>query len=156
MPTSTYTPIATNTLTSAATTVTFSSIPSTYTDLVLVTNITDVNTYDLLRVNGDAGNNYSRTYAQGNGSLTGSGRGANESSNYVLAGVTITNFMNYSNTSTFKSTIQSASNPSADIQMSAFLWRSTAAINSISIISPVGSATMAAGSTFTLYGIKAA
>ena len=59
----TYEPIATNTLGSAASSVTFSSIPSTYTDLIVVMNyanstgLADV----FFRFNGDTGSNYSDT-----------------------------------------------------------------------------------------------
>jgi len=58
---STYTPIATNTLASVSTGVTFSSIPSTYTDLVLVINYrldgTGTGAAGALRFNSDSGSN---------------------------------------------------------------------------------------------------
>jgi hypothetical protein len=68
---STYTPIATTTLGSAATSYTFTSIPTTYTDLILIVNAKNASTgsYPKMQVgNGsvDTGNNYSRTYLTGN------------------------------------------------------------------------------------------
>jgi hypothetical protein len=61
------------------------------------------------------------------------------------------NFLNYSNTTTYK-TILSRSNR-AEQATEAFvgLWRNSAAITSISI----ASATFTTNSIFTLYGIKA-
>ena len=57
---STMTPIATNTLTAVASSVTFSSIPSTYTDLVLVLQGSFDSADDVrFRFNGDTGSNYS-------------------------------------------------------------------------------------------------
>ena len=69
----TYTPIATNTLSSATASVTFSSISGVYTDLVLVITPTiPTGAYDILmRVgNGtvDSGTNYSVTRVSGTGS----------------------------------------------------------------------------------------
>ena len=157
----TYTPIATNTLTSTASTVTFSSIPSTYTDLVLVTSVLDSSGFYLLRYNSDSGTNYSRIYLNGTGSAALSSFSANDTSHYGLAGgstyqPTITNIMNYSNTSVFKTSIQRANDSANVVQTSAFLWRSTSAISSVNILSSGGGSTFLAGSTFTLYGIKAA
>ena len=63
---STYTPIATTTLGSAATSYTFTSIPSTYTDLVLVGNLSSSsNTNISIRIYSDSGTNYSNTYLTG-------------------------------------------------------------------------------------------
>jgi len=76
---STYTPIATTTLGSSATSYTFTSIPSTYTDLVIVAQIKgDTTTYLNLRFNGDTGSNYSRTTLSGNGSTASSERRSNQ------------------------------------------------------------------------------
>ena len=76
----TYQPIETQTVSGTSTsTVTFSSIPQTYTDLVLVSAITqsaDVSNY--LRFNSDTGTNYSRTRLVGTGSSATSVRGTND------------------------------------------------------------------------------
>ena len=73
---STYQPIATNTLGSAAASVTFSSISGAYTDLVLIMNAgsSTTNADVDINVNGDTGANYSRTILYGTGSTAGSTR----------------------------------------------------------------------------------
>jgi len=75
---STYTPIATTTLGSTTASYTFSSIPSTYTDLVLVvigeayfTSTNYINTG--VQFNSDTGSNYAAHYLIGNGSSVSSG-----------------------------------------------------------------------------------
>ena len=81
----TYEAIQTTTLGSAAADITFSSIPATYTDLVLVyigaTVSNNINYY--LRFNGDTGTNYSYTYLSGTGSAVGSGRGSTTAFLYI-------------------------------------------------------------------------
>jgi hypothetical protein len=154
---STYTPIATQTLGSTQATVTFSSIPSTYTDLVLVSNILDPNGYAILRYNTDSGNNYSRTWMYGNGTTAASNRGSNisgldlkaQSSGSEFA-PTITHIMNYSNTTTNKTTLIRQAF-SGEVAAYVGLWRNTAAISTITITN-----SLQTGCTFTLYGIKAA
>ena len=70
----------------------------------------------------------------------------------------ICNFNNYSNTTTYKTILSRtnhASEPSSRVGTQVALWRSTSAITSIEIAEVIGT-TWAVGSTFTLYGIKAA
>ena len=156
---STYTPIATQTLTSSSATVSFSSIPSTYTDLVLVYSGTAVSSDTMYyRFNSNTSTIYSDTYLFGDGT-SGSGRHANYDA-IIAAGINTTqsvqviNIMNYANTSTFKTTLLrgNASGTAATVVF-AGLWRSTDAITSIQLNI---TANFASGSTFTLYGIKAA
>ena len=73
---STYTPIATQTLGSAAASVTFSSIPQGYTDLVVVIGSAtfSANSSLYFQYNGDTGANYSSTRLTGNGSSASSSR----------------------------------------------------------------------------------
>lgn len=160
---STMTPIATNTLSSAASTVTFSNIPQNYTDLVLVASMgsTSNNNYPSVRLNGDTASNYSRTYINGNGSSASSSR--NTESYMTVFGNQISasnvnfimHFMNYSNTTTNKTAL-SRKNDSANVMgATVHLWRSTAAINQIEIATQTAD-TFTANTTFTLYGIKAA
>jgi len=162
--TATYEKIATNTLSSAAATITFSSIPATYTDLVLVTsgNSTAANVYESLQVNGDTGSNYSRTYLSGDGSITDSGR--NNSQTYFRfdaysrvsatgRNINIININNYSNSTTYKTFLARSNNAALGVDAVVGLWRSTAAITSITIFMDINNWT--SGSTFTLYGIKA-
>jgi hypothetical protein len=160
---STYTPIATTTLGSAAASYTFSSIPSTYTDLILITsgNIATASDRGLqFQVNGDTSGNYSLTYLDGNGSAASSGRGSNElngsvglsSSASIVANVA--HFMNYSNTTTYKTVLSRGNNAGARVRAAVNLWRSTSAINSITIFDTAYN--LSAGFTATLYGIASA
>jgi hypothetical protein len=164
----TYEAIATNTISGSSTnSVTFSSIPSTYTDLLVVFQGTKISAGGqslIFNLNGDTGSNYSFTYLGGNGSTASSGRVSN--STYAALGAWVANLsttgesdflhlMNYSNTTTYKTTLARSSAASSATEASVALWRSTAAINSITLT--VGSpAAFTAGSTFSLYGIKAA
>lgn len=159
----TYEPIATTTLGSAASSVTFSSIAGTYTDLILVavSANTSAATNMTIQVNGDTGTNYSRTRINGSGTAASSSRNSNETRIYngdvgnpSVPSVNTIHFMNYSNTTTYKTVIGRYGE--ADIQTGAIvgLWRSTAAITSITVNSD--SNNFAIGSTFTLYGVKSA
>jgi hypothetical protein len=160
---STYTPIATQTVSSVATSVTFSSIPSTYTDLVLICNTVTALGVDILDLvfNSDTGSNYSSTQISGNGSAASSTRYSNTSA--MLIGLTdsnsntnISHIMNYSNTTTYKTVLNRANAPTSGLARAEVgLWRSTSAINQILIRSDSSNA-ISAGSTFTLYGIAAA
>jgi hypothetical protein len=159
----TYEPIATQNGTGSSGVVTFSSITGAYTDLILVavSANTSAATNMTIQVNGDTGTNYSRTRINGNGTTAASSRNSNETriyngdvGNTSVPSVNIVHFMNYSNTTTFKTVIGRYGE--GDIQTGAIvgLWRSTAAITSITINSDSNNFT--SGSTFTLYGIKAA
>jgi hypothetical protein len=157
---STYTPIATYTASGSVSTVTFSSIPSTYTDLVLIGFAKDSNNYTGMRVNNDSSSIYSRTIMTWNGSSAGSSRTSGANTLYVGGNdtnyeVTRYNFMNYSNTTPYKTIlgVQTIANATSVAQVG--LWRSTSAINEIDIYS-VSGATILAGTTWTLYGIQAA
>lgn len=166
----TYTPIATTTLGSAAT-ITFSSIPATYTDLklVIVGGTTRATTSDTIRVqcNSDTGANYSSTYILGNGTAASSGRNSSSTNLFVegirLVGTTYglnsmltLDFMNYSNTTTYKTVIGRSNLPEQYGTTAAVgLWRSTSAISSIYLQGDTV-ANFAIGTMATLYGIKAA
>lgn len=158
---STYEPIATTTLGSAVTSVTLSSIPSTYTDLILVVNhTTSTGVGWFMRYNGDTGSNYSYTYVGGNGSAAESYRDQNLTytrvgNSYTTIGNTIIQIQNYSNTTTNKTHLSRTNSSSAFVAAMVGLWRNTAAINSVTLLTGTTD-TFSAGSTFTLYGIKAA
>ena len=162
---STYTPIATQTLGSSASTVTFSSIPSTYTDLIIIYSGTTTSANKDVRftVNNDTGTNYSFTYLMGGNGTATSGRLPNASNfaTYQLVGTVsnpatlIINLQNYANTTTYKTAIYRISDAGAEVGAFAGLWRSTSAINRIDFAT-TGGASFVSGSTFTLYGIAAA
>jgi hypothetical protein len=158
----TYEPIATNTVSGSSTTqVTFSSIASTYTDLILVANINSSAGYSIFRVNNDSSALYSRTWVYGNGSSAASNRGTGmtgldlkpDSTTSVFA-PTIVHLMNYANTSTNKTFLLRQSQ-STEVAAYAGLWRSTSAINRVDILMS-GANVFTAGSSFTIYGIAAA
>jgi hypothetical protein len=158
----TYEPIATYTAPSAQSSYTFSSIPQTYTDLVLVFSGTSVASFaDFgLQLNGDTGSNYSDTIVYGYSGSAGSGKHSNGSffrGWYISSTQTINiiNIMNYSNTTTYKTIIGRGNTIAAsELDATVGLYRSTSAITSVSI-TPQGT-NIAAGSTITLYGIAAA
>jgi hypothetical protein len=161
---STYTPIATTTLGSAAASYTFSSIPSTYTDLVLIAVGTLSDGGNLgLRFNSDSGANYSNTVVYGSGTAALSARSTSttglvfasmaSSTNYLSNA--IINIMNYSNTTTYKTALERGNNNSTLVRADVGLWRSTAAINSIYVYDYTGG-NLDTGLTLTLYGIQAA
>jgi hypothetical protein len=171
MPTSTYEPIATYTAPSAQSSYTFTTVSTDYTDLILVFNGNlAVSDYVLLRVgNGsiDTGSNYSATRLIGNGSTATSGRSSSAAyiqfSDVMNTGGdnAIMHFQNYANTTTYKTVLSRTNTPitsggeTGTTSASVGLWRSTSAINTIQIYTYAGQ-NFTTGSTFTLYGIKAA
>lgn len=164
----TYDSIATTTLGSAQSSVTFSSISGSYTDLVIVCSPaqTTAGQGDIyISFNSDSGTNYSATALYGSGSAAGSTRQSNQTGirpeyygypdTTVGNTTTIINVMNYSNTTTYKTVLARANSASTGTDAVVGLWRSTAAITSITL-QMNASATFKANSTFTLYGVKAA
>lgn len=160
----TYTPIARQTLNSDAASVTFSSIPSTYTDLVLVSSIKGTTNDEviLLQFNSDTATNYSHTFLYGLGTSSGSQRGTNQTAARIGVGNSNTNFdtyvaqiQNYANTTTNKTVISREASSGIVVTAIVSLWRKTPeAINTILV--KRGGGNLVSGSTFTLYGIAAA
>ena len=162
MPT-TYEPIATTTLGSNQTSVDFSSISASYTDLVLILEGTGTADLDLcLRFNSDTGSNYSMTNLRGDGSSVYSSR--DTSRDRMAVGIITStrtmsriNIQNYSNSTTYKTAIARTDSTNATYGLMARvgLWRSTAAITTVTILTNSTSG-LASGMTLTLYGIAAA
>ena len=157
----TYVPITTQTLGSAASTITFSSIPQTYTDLRLVFwTLGSAGADCMLNLNSDTGTNYSFTEVLGSGSGVNSYRFSSKTFMYIdYYGYDTTNplfssvdFLNYSNTTTYKSILVTGGDTRVGLNVG--LWRSTSAISTILLTS--SGANFAAGATATLYGILAA
>lgn len=160
---STYTPITNTTLGSSQSSVTISSIPSTYTDLVLIVNgsMTAATGAYSIRFNSDTGSNYSMNGMYGNGSTAGSFRASNQNRAYIGDGantsqlMNIIHILNYANTTTYKTFINRKSQiTSSSLEATVDLWRSTSAINSITLFPDSNS--FATGTIFSLYGILAA
>ena len=162
---STYTPIATTTLGSNQLSYTFSSISNSYTDLVLVVNggATSTTYAFKMQVNGDTGSNYSDTSIRGDGTTAASARNSTNTSMRSeatpaasLNNVWIANFMNYANTTTYKTVLVRGNNAGAMVAANVNLWRSTAAISSIKVFFDASSSSILSGTSLTLYGIAAA
>ena len=161
----TYVALKTETVAVATSSVTFSSIPTDYTDLVLVVNgaVTSGTANWVLQVgNGsvDTGSNYSETDLWGTGSAAQSARGSNQTSillnsygylDTVFRANAICHIMNYSNTTTNKTILARANNSDNGVHAGVGLWRSTVAINTIKIAA--SASTFVVGTTFSLYGI---
>lgn len=168
--TGTYSLIGSANGTGSANQITFSSIPSTYTDLILVVNGRQTGavtySYAILTVNGDtSGTSYSRTYIKGNGTTASSSRDSNYAQLYTLDNVpgasatsgehnsAIINIFDYSNTSTYKTFLMRDGQAGNTVTAGVGLWRSTQAISSITISAFTGNWTTT--SNIKLYGIEA-
>jgi len=165
MATATMVPIATQTLGSAAASITFSSIPGTYTDLRLVLTGTGsaASSIPALRFNGDSATNYSDTPIEGNGTAASS-NGSNSSNAMWLWGssasastsiptfyaVDIFSYAGSTN-KTALGTYAGDFNGSGTVDVAVGLWRSTAAITSITLLALTG--TFSTGTIATLWGI---
>lgn len=158
----TYEPIATLAGTGASSII-FSSIPGTFTDLVLVMNGTassDTNVF--VELNGDTSNNYSVTAMTGDGSSASSYRNANYAALQSLfgyfgtaGGMVLGHFMSYANAAINKVVLARYNYVSNLTLAGVGLWRSNSAITSIKVKTS-NSATFPTSTKFTLYGIKAA
>ena len=169
---STYTLIASNTLGASAASVTFSSIPSTYTDLVLRISarsdraVTSQNFY--VQINGASfDGTYSFTSLQGQGSAASSTRTSVDGAFYdgYIPGTSATAntfnsseyyFSNYAGSANkVASSFTAVENNTTTIQylsVGANLRTSTTAISSLVLSLPTGN--FVSGSSFFLYGIK--
>jgi len=165
---STYTPIATTTLGSAAASYTFSSISGSYTDLkIIVTGITSAAGLTIkVQFNGDTTSGlYSMTELWGDGTTASSNRrtGQNQiNTSYQQVNFSdtaqanaIIDVMNYSNSTTYKTLLARTNSATASYPgtvATVGLWRNTNAITSIIL----SAGNFNSGSTLTLYGITAA
>lgn len=152
-------------------TITFSSIPSTFTNLQIRSLCRDTGSYARfnlrIRMNSDTANNYSYHFLQGgDGNITsagsatsvgyaniGSSSGGTSSSG--IFGVAVVDILDYANTNKYK-TVRCLSghdaNGSGSTWFSSGLWMSTSAITSVSFTSDNGN--FAEYSYFALYGIR--
>lgn len=163
----TYEPIASTTLSSAASSISLTSIPGTFTDLRLVFRIANTGGMPgsvIARFNGST-SGYSLTRLTGTGQVFSSTRyisqnGINigETSSGSAPTLIEADVMRYAG-STYKTIISSMSadwNGSGYMTRQVGLWQNTAAITSIVLSIEGGGGNMVAGTTATLYGIKAA
>ena len=164
----TYEAIATETLGSAANSITFSSIAASWTDLRIVWNYQSVSAsnYPALQFNSDTALNYSYVSLYGTGSAAGSqdSTDMNRASLVSYAAASTTQWQmqqidifSYAG-STYKTLLNKYSgdtNGGGYVSNAVNLWRSTAAITTIKLFMSAGG-NMPTGTTATLYGIKAA
>ncbi len=163
---SSYIALSSQTLSNAASTVTFSAIPTTANgktirDLVLITDITTAlsNVGIRFRFNSDTGTNYSHLFMVGDGSSTYSNATTGDSgiSAWRITGTTrktiILNVFDFAQTSKHKSALIRANNPDTEVMAMSARWANTNAITSITILTN-DTSNMSAGSTFSLFGIE--
>jgi hypothetical protein len=164
-----YESIATTTVGSGgSSSVTFSSIPSTYTHLQVrgIARRSSGNTNTIVRFNSDSANNYSTHYLIGNGSTASAGAESSVSRFYfdVLTAsansysTSVMDILDYANTNKYK-TARTLSgidlNGSGSVWLASGSWRNTAAITTVTL-SLDSSANFEQYSSFALYGIKGA
>jgi hypothetical protein len=164
----TYEKIATTTLTSASNTITFTSIPSTYTDLRLVSVpiFSGSGEVGFVRFNSDATLNYSTRSLVGTGTtaFTNTSGGLENQISFTedqalgsIAGspqLAIFDIFSYSGT-TYKTILGQCANDQNGSGGSMYRvcnWRSTSTINRIDILT-LSAANFSIGTTVTLYGI---
>ena len=168
----TFVPIQTVSLVSAQSSISFNSIPQTYTDLCLFISARSLTSGEfsdeLIRFNNST-SNYTNRYYYGNGTIGTYGSNAYTGSGGFIAGMpgngaTTSTFgnkavyiPNYASTSSVKFYILDGAAETnaitAYIHGLAGYWNDTSAITSIVLVTDNG-VSYAANSTFTLYGIK--
>ncbi len=178
-----YESIATTTVgAGGASSVTFSSIPSTFTHLqVRALGRTDRPTYNVgsysVTFNGDTGSNYSRHYMRGipasPGASVDAGGGASQTfidlgqfagstASSGIFGMGITDILDYANTNKNKTvrhigavdTNGAASGVAGFVQVSSGAWLNTSAITSLTFTPIEGASNFTQYTSFALYGIK--
>jgi hypothetical protein len=163
----TYEPIASTTISGSSTsTFSFTNIPATFTDLVVVEYLSFTVGSNQRGINfGDASTStlYSSTNLRGNGSVAASVRFTGGDAVGSTPGVAesgtgwmtiVTQVMSYANTNINKTFLQSTADSSSYVYRTVGLWRNTSAIDTVKLFAITGA--FAAGSRFSLYGIKAA
>ena len=170
--------IAKQTLTGAASSISFTGIPGTYTDLLLVfSGRTDYSgglnggVQDIVvRVNNDSGNNYSFRALYGQTSTAGSFSGSSVSSIHFGNAPTATstastfcsnelyipNYAGSTNKSMSLTAVRENNSTFGDVRAIAGLWSSTDAITRVDVITDYPSGSLVSGSSMTLYGITKA
>jgi hypothetical protein len=168
--TNSYESIATYTLGSAQSSVTFSSIPSTYKQLqlrLIARASGSGGSFVSLKVNGDTSNgNYARHLLVGDGAnanayanvgtATNLGKIADSSNSANIFGTFVLDILDYTNTNkntTFRSLGGFDGNGGGEVDFNSIVWLNTSAISSITLTEVFGT-NFTANSQFALYGIK--
>lgn len=160
MATLAWVPLATTTLSSSASSVTFASIPSGYKDLTLVVQANNTTTDEgtRVRINGDSGSNYAYSYMRGNGSTPTSASGTTSyvpgSDNFSAVGsMGVYEFLDCSATDKHKAILTRGGTAVDDTKFYFTRWANLNAIFALEI-SPTANL-FASGSTFSLWGRNA-
>lgn len=162
MATPTYDLLDSVTLSSSASSVTFSSIDQSYRDVVLIVealgNASSAANV-LVTFNSDSGSNYPYVGMSGNGSTAISFTGTSTSiSGFGSDGTTrvLSSFQinDYSVTDKHKPVLVRANRPDSVVQARAARWANTSAVTTVTITDNLANG-YAAGSTFYLYGVAA-
>ena len=173
--TSSYESIATVTVGSGgSSSISFSSIPATYTHLQVRMLFRDtravVGDYASLQFNSDTGSNYALHLLSGSGATAAAAgyssqtsidisRVAGSSATASVFGAAILDILDYTNTNKYTTTRSLGgvdNNGSGEIVLNSGLWMNTAAVSTITIKAQAGSANFEQYSSFALYGIKGA
>lgn len=154
------------TVASTATSITFSSIPQTYSSLQIRASVNNAggNISTSMQFNSDTGTNYAKhiLYADGTSALASGVASTSSMTFQMYSGNTTNNYSgtiidihDYANTSKYK-TIRGLTgydnNGSGLIALGSGLWMNTAAVSTITI--GVAGSNWTAGSTIALYGMK--
>jgi len=163
--------IASTTVGTATPTITFSSIPQTFSHLqlrMIVRSAGASSDYIKVRPNNDSNSVYSYHYLIGNGSSTFAGSELSNTGMRVdkptlsgdtasIFGTNVSDLLEYANTNIYKTlrTIYGVDvNGAGEVGLTSSNWRSTTAITSLVITLNTGS-NFAVNSSFALYGVKA-
>lgn len=165
----TYTFIGATTVATAASTITFSSIPGTYTDFILTGFARQNAQLDspYVQMNGDSGANYNENWIVGlNTTVTeslyngtnglGMGYGGQGYAPWQEFGANQIHVMGYSDAAKYKSTTSygGSANSGSGVEYHSTMWKSIAAITSITCKMNTGP--WVVGSVIALHGILAA
>jgi len=162
MSTGAYIALANVTLSTSDSSITFSSIPNAYRDLVIViTGRTTANADLGFRFNGDSNANYSFVYMGSDGSNELSGTAAGQTQIVLDAyfwrsteiSTCIAHIMDYSAADKHKTVLSRNNVAGGGTDAFANRWANTAAITSVEVRNPAQS--FASGTTFSLYGVIA-
>jgi hypothetical protein len=156
-----YVALATTTLGSAAATVTFSSIPATYRDLIVVVTggASSGSRNVLISFNGDTNtSNFAAVQMSGDGSSPAGGGVPNTRilNNFGFMSADLntvikTEIFDYAQTNKHKTYLTRANNAGNGVAALASRWANTNAINTVAITCEAS--TFQVGSTFSLYGV---
>lgn len=154
------------TLANSASTVTFSNIPQTFSDLVIVCNWANSGTGDAVRIqiNGDTGSNYSGVWITGTSSSAIGGSEASQTSSRAaganvgpantFSNLMTIQFFDYSAIDKQKTYLVRYGSAGTETQATASRWASNSTINSVRLFNVLGQ-NFQSGATFLMYGVTA-